>query len=470
MSGAETETVVLLFEGFGGDLETVESSDFYSSGGEIKTNGRNDGELLFQAVDFSGMEAPTISFDAEIENGSFEEFGTRYGDFLKIEFVDRDGNVHLLDMFTGTGQTLVGSETGQSLTDIGTNFSYTLPESITSGQLRITSDISARGERIAIDNVEITAERPVPEGQVIIDFESLADGTALSAGDGGTLVMNGVTFEAVKKGASTPDDAMIFDAANPTGGDNDLFQPANGNVLIVSEDGDASDPDDNAGGGTITATFDVPVTLSSIDVLDVEEPGGTMELFDENGALISTITIPSVGDGEILNFNLGDVSGVSQMAIHLPGSGAIDTLRFTPDAPPADPSTVIAEDDDGFLTTEDLFFLAGSDGEISLGNVYDNDSDPEGDPFSVSMVTGGTSDDTADADGYYGWVDASNGGQIRVNEDGSYQFRDVNDAVVDQLIFAPLVTTSIDYTIMDDTGATDMATISVTVAGGGLTD
>ena len=143
MSGAETETVVLLYEGFGGDLGTIASSDFYQSGGEIKTNGSSDGQLLFQPVSFEGMSSATISFDAEIENGSFEEFGTKYGDFLKIEFIDQDGNVHLLDMFTGTGQTLVGSVTGQSLTDINTNFSYELPDGITSGQLRITSDISA---------------------------------------------------------------------------------------------------------------------------------------------------------------------------------------------------------------------------------------------------------------------------------------------------------------------------------------
>lgn len=471
MSGAETETVVLLFEGFGGDLGTIASNDFYTSGGEIKTHGSNDGELLFQAVNFEGMESATISFDAEIENGSFEEFGTQYGDFLKIEFIDQDGNVHLLDFFSGTGQDLTGSVTGQSLTDIGTNFTYTLPAGITSGQLRISSDISASGERIAIDNVEITAEQPVPEGQVKIDFESLGDGTALVAGDGGTLVLDGVTFEAIKNGASTADDAMIFDAANPTGGDNDLFQPANGNVLIISEDHDSSDPDDNAGGGSITATFDAPVTLNSIDVLDVEEPGGTMELFDADGGLISTLTIPSVGDGEILNFNLGGVSGVSQMVIHLPGSGAIDTLRFVPDEPPVEPGTVIANDDSGFLTSDDLEFLAGPDGEINLGNVYINDSDPEGDDFSVSMVTGTAAVESADPDGYFGWVDASNGGQIRVNEDGSYQFRDFDGSVADTLLFEDLVTTSIEYEITDATGATDTANITVTIeSDGGLID
>ena len=470
MSELSTETVVLLFEGFGGDLSTVESSDFYTSNNKLKTNGSNDGELLFQTVSFEGLSSASISFDAEIENGSFEEFGTKYGDFLKIEFIDQDGTVHLLDMFSGSGQELIGSESGQSVTDVMGNFSYDLPTGVTSGQLRITSDISASGERIAIDNVEITGERPVPEGQLVVDFESLGDGSQLSAGDNGTLVFDGVTFEAKKNGASIADDAMIFDAENPTGGDSDLFQPANGNVLIISEDGDASDPDDNVGGGTITATFDEPSTLNSIDVLDVEEPGGTVELFDADNGVIATLTIPAVGDGEILNFNFGDISGVSKMVITLQGSGAVDTLRFTPDVPDdnEDPSTVIAEDDVALLTVEDLFVGTGPDGEIALGNVYDNDSDPEGDPFSVFQVVGADTDNIVDDNGFFGWVEASNGGEIRVNEDGSYQFRDLDGVVADQLLFEPLVETTIEYAIMDDTGATDSASITVSIDASGV--
>ena len=39
---------------------------------------------------------------------------------------------------------------------------------------------------------------------------------------------------------------MIFDSANPTGGDQDLASDTLGGLLIISEDGDSSDPDDNA--------------------------------------------------------------------------------------------------------------------------------------------------------------------------------------------------------------------------------
>ena len=64
---------------------------------------------------------------------------------------------------------------------------------------------------------------------------------------------------------------MIFDTANPTGGDTDLATPgyglgndtALGNVVILSEDADSSDPDDNAGGGTLTFTYDESVFIES---------------------------------------------------------------------------------------------------------------------------------------------------------------------------------------------------------------
>ena len=49
--------------------------------------------------------------------------------------------------------------------------------------------------------------------------------------------------------------AMIFDSADPTGGDNDLATVDQQNILIISEDADSTDPDDNAAGGTLIFHF-----------------------------------------------------------------------------------------------------------------------------------------------------------------------------------------------------------------------
>ena len=124
-----------------------------------------------------------------------------------------------------------------------------------------------------------------------ITFEVDGVGSPLSAGQiiDDEFAALGVQF--------TSDDpvnhpAMIFDSANPTGGDFDLGTPnedfggpgngaggeagqagennlALGNVLILSEDGDSSDPDDNEAGGTIIATFNEPVSLKSVGLLDI---------------------------------------------------------------------------------------------------------------------------------------------------------------------------------------------------------
>ena len=64
-----------------------------------------------------------------------------------------------------------------------------------------------------------------------LDFNAFAAGTVIDD------EYEGVTISAT--GGSGQ--AMIFDSANPTGGDHDLASDTLGGVLIVSEDGDSSD-------------------------------------------------------------------------------------------------------------------------------------------------------------------------------------------------------------------------------------
>ena len=83
----------------------------------------------------------------------------------------------------------------------------------------------------------------------------------------------GVTISAQRDTNNTAEnDAMIFDSANPTGGDSDLATASQGNILIISEDNDSSDPDD-AVGGEIVFDFDYPSDLYDIKLIDIEETG-----------------------------------------------------------------------------------------------------------------------------------------------------------------------------------------------------
>ena len=144
---------------------------------------------------------------------------------------------------------------------------------------------------------------------------------------GGTVVDDeysalGVTITA--SGGSNQ--AMIFDTANPTGGDTDLATSNLGGALIISEDGDSSDPDDNATGGTLSIAFDTETTVGSLTFLDNEE-GAMVRFYDQAGALIGEQWVDGTGDNS-QNVVTFDMNGVYLMEIELCGSGAIDDLVF----------------------------------------------------------------------------------------------------------------------------------------------
>ena len=111
------------------------------------------------------------------------------------------------------------------------------------------------------------------------------DDPGFSSGDVVTSVsVDGVSASVSATGGAAQ--AMIFDTRLGTGGDTDLLRPfysdfdAPGvpsedaqkrnpkNVLIISEDGDSTDPDDNASGGTITFDFERAVNFRGFRVFD----------------------------------------------------------------------------------------------------------------------------------------------------------------------------------------------------------
>ncbi len=151
----------------------------------------------------------------------------------------------------------------------------------------------------------------------VIDWETDLNGNPLAAG---TFITN--QFEDVGLTVTATDfGAMIFDSANPTGGDTDLATANLKNILIISEDGDQSDPDDNENGGVITLNWETPVRFDSTLVLDIEEAGSTIKTYDADGTLISTTVIPTTGDGELERIDVGDEL-VSRIEYSFAGSGA----------------------------------------------------------------------------------------------------------------------------------------------------
>ena len=161
-----------------------------------------------------------------------------------------------------------------------------------------------------------------PLSQVTVDFE----GDDLAAG---TIINEQYANIGLTISTSTEFGAMLFDTNNPTGEDFDLAAADLGNVLVISEDGDTSDPDDNAQGGTLTFEWDNSVDITGVDLLDIDESGSSITFFDDNSHEIATLEIPELEDNGFQQLGF-DVENVARMDIFLAGSGAVTAVDFLP--------------------------------------------------------------------------------------------------------------------------------------------
>lgn len=203
-----------------------------------------------------------------------------------------------------------------------------------------------------------------------ITFEGLPAGTILSEvyGDlgGGPVAVNGVNPILGAVNAT-----IVFDTANPTGGDDDLGTPnetfggpgvgaggeagqpyendmAMGEALIIAQnltdandDDLVDDPNDTAVDGAefhfdFSAVGEGSVEIHSMALIDVEntEDEALVQFFDGSDLLISQSSLPQTGDNGLEFYDFGGVLGVVRMVVTLGGSGAIDNIVFaTADEP-----------------------------------------------------------------------------------------------------------------------------------------
>lgn len=297
--------------------------------GELRTSGHNDGVLKFAPIAADGDVS--ISFDAQVADASkFDAYGW-FADSIRLEVRAGDG-WETLDRFVVNeeGTALVGNVTGNEITESGSSLNYSggiLDDVSGDLEVRLVSHITSGREIATFDNFEITetsAGAGIGGEAVTLDFEGLEAGAVVSD------QFEGVTISGQREhDDDTVNDAMIFDTDNPTGGDHDLEFDGVGNALIISEDNDSSDPDDNAGGGTLSFNFDQPSEVVSINILDVEEHGGTVDLFDAEGTLINSLGIPPGGDNSQQELII-NAQNVSIMDVNLVGSGAVDDLTYIP--------------------------------------------------------------------------------------------------------------------------------------------
>ena len=193
-----------------------------------------------------------------------------------------------------------------------------------------------------------------------VDFDGLQTGLIVSSltstGGLGPITVNGMNPNLGNQNA-----AVIFDSANPTGGDFDLGTPnetfngpgvgvggeqgqpnengvALGKILIIDEhlitdnNGFVVDPDDgDVAGSTLEFDFSAigSATIHSLEYMDIEgSRAGSVEFFDVNNGFLGLFSIDEVGDNGVGSLDTGSVEEVVRMLITLNGSGAITGFNF----------------------------------------------------------------------------------------------------------------------------------------------
>ena len=321
--------IATLVENQGTTVQTrFELSEPAPAGG-LRVYVETDGPQILDRLDlFDVLRNPRVenivpnSFASDTDDSGFAvtiEEGATFGVFETDVFDNPEPDSFELVTLDGFLETKLTLKTAN---DVST-------ESIEGGFIVGVSDyaIDPAAATSTLRFVDDISQLPSESGAESIDFDT-AGTTPLAAGTVITDQFEGLTV-------STPDNpngAMIFDSANPTGGDRDLFAPDLGNILIISEDGDSSDPDDNAAGGVMRFEWDDLVGIASVGMLDIEEPGSSIQLYDESDVLIQSFDIPALGNNRLQTLELG-VSDVARMDVVLTGSGALtDVILADADA------------------------------------------------------------------------------------------------------------------------------------------
>ncbi|MCH8986745.1 lamin tail domain-containing protein, partial [Patescibacteria group bacterium] len=202
---------------------------------------------------------------------------------------------------------------------------------------------------------------------VTADFETDAEGNAILRGQviDDEYASFGLNISAENNRGSHPDLAIIFDSDAPTGGDIDLGTPnedfagpgvgtggeqgepgenavAQHSILIIAEndndennDGLVDIPDDEVRGGSIWFVFGEETSVDSLRIIDIEESGAEINLYDLGEVNFETIGIPNLGDNSAQTVGVNK-DGIKKLEVVFSGSGALDDICFEP-TPPSPP-------------------------------------------------------------------------------------------------------------------------------------
>ena len=102
--------------------------------------------------------------------------------------------------------------------------------------------------------------------------------------------------------------------------------------MLVVQESDKDCPDASQSGGTLTFSFDNPVLLSDIGIMDADESDQRMRVTYADG-VAETFTYSSFGDNSVQRV-LASKLNVKKVEVVFPGSGAITEINFCPECIP----------------------------------------------------------------------------------------------------------------------------------------
>ncbi|MFZ1815337.1 MAG: DUF4347 domain-containing protein [Rhizobiaceae bacterium] len=230
----------------------------------------------------------------------------------------------------------------------------------------------------------------------------------------------------------------VNDAPFPIDPSGDPSTPADAMPAQSGNDGEALTPFDVT---PYFNDFDNPVSALSYTL----DPTTTPVWMSIDGSGMVTGTPPSDAS-QNTNATAPGVYEIIVIATDPAGLSGQTTLSFTIANP--DPVAV----DDTFNLGED----AGTSGNVFAANPLAGDSDPDGDPITLSAVNGNPANVGLAVAG-------STGGTFLFATNGDFTFSPNGD--FDDLAFSETRDTTVTYSIDDGQGGTDTATVTVTLVG-----
>ncbi|WP_213955075.1 VCBS domain-containing protein [Variovorax sp. dw_954] len=235
-----------------------------------------------------------------------------------------------------------------------------------------------------------------------------------------------------------------------TANDSDVDSAANGEVLSIAS------YTEGATAGTVGTAF-----TTTYGSLLLNADGSYTYTLDNNNAAVQALRQPTDTLTEVFTYTLRDAVGATTTAT------LTITVQGTNDAPVATDDTATAVEAGGIAN--------GTPGTDPTGNVLTNDTDVDGgvagpvnygETQAVSSVRTGTEAGTGTA-GAVGTALAGTYGTLTLNADGSYSYVVDNANAAVQALRLPTDTLvdSFSYTVTDAAGATDRATLNVTIQG-----